>query len=228
MLLDLVIPSLGRIDKLTATLNSIFLSSRDIPINLYIYFSDMVEWNHFQRQLCHIPEIHLALIDNYRVPNFWNAHLQKMVADMMIYLNDDVLLYNNTLELVINKFEELGTDIVLGLSQSNLPEDQGLPGAFGIIGSKYADRFPNRQVFCPDYDRFHGDWELMQHAKSIGRFHFDRDIKIEHLHPAFGGKEDQTHRDVRRYLSKDKETFRQRQSKGFLWGNNFNLINHTL
>jgi len=224
--IDLVIPSKGRIQKLEATLNSIFLSARHIPINLYLYFSIQSELDYFYTSFKNIDEIHLQLLDNYRVPDFWNAHLQKMIADVLITGNDDIEFFNDTIEKIIEIFSKDFPDLdgVLGLSQSNLPKEQALEGAFSVIGTKFANRFPNRQVFCPDYHRFRSDYELMQYAKSIGKFKFYRDIKIKHYHPAFGGREDETHRDVRKYLNIDKNTFQERQMKGWLWGCDFNLM----
>ena len=87
------------------------------------------------------------------------------------------------------------------------------------------EREVDRQVFCLDYDRFFCDKELWLRGKELDVFHFDPDIKIQHLHPAFGGKEDQTHKNVRKYLNKDKQTYRIRQEKNLLWGRSYELIN---
>lgn len=225
MKIDIVIPSKGRVEKLTNCLNSIFMSARNTPINLYLYFSVTDELEYFKKFFQYIDEVKLKVVENYRVPDFWNGHMKETQSDVMMYLNDDVLLYDNTLELMKKKFEERGLDMVLGLSQANLPEDQALPGAFGVIGKEFMDRFPNREVFCKDYERFFIDKELMLFAQSVGQFHFDREIKIQHLHPLFGGKEDDTHKDVRKYIDKDRMTHRRRQALGYLWGKNFGLVN---
>jgi len=172
--------------------------------------------------------INLKMVKNYRVPSFWNDHLKDMRADAMMYLNDDVLLFDNTVELAIETFEKEfpDNDGVLGLSQANLPEGDTLEGAFGLIGTKFADRFPDRKAICPDYYRFYSDKELWLYSTEIGKFHYDPQIKIKHLHAAYYKDAlDQTHLDVRKHLAKDKYTYNQRQSQKLLWGRNFDVIN---
>lgn len=223
--IDIVIPTIGRREKLVNCLNSIFLSTRHIPVNLYIYFSVQEELDYIDSLIGYIEGIHLKMVQNYRVPDFWNNHLQNMKSDVMIYLNDDILTFDNTIQLIKDKLEELQTtDIMIGLSQANIPIEHAQHGAFGVVGKEFAERFIDRQVFCQDYDRFFCDKELWLRAKELGKFYFNPEIKIKHLHPSFGGTEDETHKNVRKYLAKDKETYRQRQAKGYLWGKNWGLV----
>ena len=228
--IDIVIPSLNRIDKLTNTINSVFLSAKDIPINLYLYFSVQSELDHFKEQFKDISEVQCIMFPDYSAPRLWNFHIKGMSADLLVYLNDDTLLYDSTLELVIKKFKNEIPDLdgILGLAQANLPEDQACPGAFGVIGKKFMERFPDKRVFNEDYERFYIDKELFLFANEIRRFHFDRDIKIEHLHPLFGGTKDSTHDNVRKHLPVDKKTWQIRQANNFLWGRDFNLVNKTV
>lgn len=229
MTLDIVIPSKNRTDKLTNCINSIFHSAKDIPINLHLYFSIKEEFDYWVNMFSgsKLP-ITLHLLSDYRVPDFWNSHLQRMNSDAMMYGNDDILLFEDCIPTAIKAFQEKfpDNDGVLGLRQSNLPSDQAVEGAFGIIGSKYADRFPSRQVFCPDYDRFYGDFEVWIFAKSLGKFCFCSIAEIEHLHPAFDRKqEDETHHDVRKWLPGDKKTNLIRKELGYLWGKDYKLVN---
>lgn len=235
MLLEIVIPSKGRIQKLENCLNSILHSTKDLePYKDYVvkvYFSLQEEYEYFTRlfgEASQILGINFKLLDfHYRVPDFWGYCLRNMQGQALMYLNDDILVFDNTLKLACTEFERHFPDFdgVMGLSQSNLPEGQALEGAFGIIGEKFADRFPNRNVFCMDYDRFRGDYELWIYSKEIGKFYFDKNVKIEHLHPAHDKSQiDETHHDVRKYLPKDNEIYRKRTSLGYLWGRNFNLL----
>ena len=109
-------------------------------------------------------------------------------------------------------------DGIMGVNQSNLPP-QNSKAAFGIIGTKYADRFPNRQVWCPDYDRFYCDYEMYLYASKIGKFYFSEKTKLNHNHGAFAGEaRDETHKEVRKYLETDRFMFNIRQNKKLLWG----------
>lgn len=227
MLLDIVIPTLHRRKKLENCLNSIFLSAKNTKINIYVYFSDLKDLDFFNQQFSGIEEIHLDIIKEYRVPEFWNNHLAIMKADAMVYLNDDILMFEDTIDTIIKEFSKRfpDTDGVMGLRQANIPQDQAVEGAFGVIGRKYADRFKDRQVWCPDYYRFFADFELWRYAKYIGKFHFSIPSRIKHLHPLTDKTlEDSTHKAVRKWIHIDKNTFNKRKEQNLLWGRNFNLL----
>lgn len=229
MLLDIVIPSLDRIDKLERCLNSIFLSKGIIDtINIYLYFSLDKDYNYFYNTFKDIPNVFIKRVDNYRVPTFWNDHLKQTKADALCYANDDILFEEDSLETALKEFKLKfpDGDGVMGLRQANIPQDQAVEGAFGFIGIKYADHFPDRQVFCLDYLRFYADFELWQSAKQSNKFYYCTTARIRHLHPAFGGGvEDDTHKNVRQHLPKDKITFQQRKARNLLWGKTWELIN---
>ena len=228
MNLEIAIPTKGRLKKLERTVNSIFISAKNIPISLSIYFSLQSELDEFQKIIGNLSNVKLEVVYNYRVPEFWNSCLKKTEADALCYLNDDVLLLEDTIETIIKEFKKTfyNYDGVMGLRQVNIPEKQAVEGAFGIIGKKYTERFPEGQVWCPDYNRFYADFELWQFARQINKFYFCTTARIEHLHPCTNHMyRDKTHDDVRQYLEADKQTFHRRQAQGLLWGNKFNLLN---
>ena len=149
-----------------------------------------------------------------------------MKSDALCYLSDDVLFFEDTVEKMINKFSYYFPDFdgVLGLYQENLPIEQQVKCAFGIIGTKFANRFPQRKVFCLDYWRFYMDKELLLLIENSNKFVFDKEVKIKHLHPAITGIADKTHKYNRKYLQRDRETFYLRRKKNWLWGRDYNLI----
>ncbi len=222
--LDIVIPTLNRERKLLNCIRSIEKAKKDHNITVFIYFSNKMELLHIS-SLVKQEWIKLDIVTHYKVPEFWNTHLKYMKADIMAYLNDDVLLLPNSLDNIINHYQEYFPDYdgILGLNQSNIESPTNKEGAFGIIGNKYANRFPDRQVFCPDYYRFYADAEVELFAKSIGKFKYNKEVKIHHLHGSFYG-EDETHIAVRKYLKQDKRIFIKRQEKDLLWGYNFKLL----
>jgi len=227
MKIDLVIPTKNRKQKLTNCLNSVFRSAKDIKIDIHIYFDSRENLAYFDTILGHIETIHLKMLDEYRVPTFWNGFLEKSSKDVLIYLNDDVEFFEDTLREIIKVFKSNFPDCdgVLGLNQVNIKDPNKVKAAFGVIGIKYSDRFPDRQVFCPDYHRFFGDYELWRYAKEIGRFVFGDTAQILHHHPVTNRKlEDETHNSVRVWLSKDRQTFKERQQKNLLWGRDWDLI----
>ena len=76
MKIDIVIPTLNRREKLVNCLNSIFISARHIPVNLYIYFSIQEELEYIKNLVGFVEGIHLKMVKDYRVPKFWNDHLK--------------------------------------------------------------------------------------------------------------------------------------------------------
>ena len=229
MNLELVIPSKGRIEKLERCVNSIFHSAKNVPITLRLCFSVQKEFDYFQTLIGNLPNVIIELLTSYRVPEFWNSCLNKTDADALCYLNDDILLFEDTLEVAIGEFKKFFPDYdgVLGLRQANLPGSQAVEGAFGIIGKKYTERFPEGMVWCPDYNRFYCDHELWQFAKRIDKFQFCIPARIEQLHPAFTKEpNDETHIDVRKWWKIDHTTHTRRKHLNYLWGKEFNLINN--
>jgi hypothetical protein len=167
------------------------------------------------------------MVTNYKTTTFWNKHLLSCKSDALVYLNDDVLLFSDTLTVIEQKFKEYFPDYdgIMGLNQSNINSGSKVLSAYGVIGLKYADRFPRRQVWCPDYHRFYGDKELGEFAESIGKFKYCEEAKIIHLHPSVDIKQlDMTHVKVREWLKPDRTTYYERQRLGLLWGKNYTLL----
>jgi hypothetical protein len=102
-----------------------------------------------------------------------------------------------------------------------------LEGAMSATGKKFADRFPGRTIFCPDYKRFFMDEEHMLFAQSLGRFYHNPDkIKLVHHHPVLDPSAiDETHHEVRKYLPADQKTYLSRKKLGYLWGRTLTRIN---
>jgi len=107
-------------------------------------------------------------------------------------------------------------DGVIGINQ-NLRHF--CPGAFGLIGRRFVNRFPDRQVFFPGYKHFCGDSELWHYAKSEECFHFCKKALVNHRR-----FDDKTHRIAQSTLGEDRRIWWQKKGKPNLyWGNNFRL-----
>ena len=232
MTLDIVIPSKWRREKLDHTLNSLFLSIEKCPnpsdVRVFIYFSEESEYQHYWSYFNGIPNVRIQMVTDYNVPSFWNSHLRSMVSDAMVCCNDDLEFEPDTISTILAEypFKYPDNDGIMGMNQCNLPTGQGMDFAFCIIGREYSRRFPDYEVWCPDYKRFYCDRELGDYAKSIGKFTYNPNIRINHFHPCVNrALVDHTHEDVRTHLGKDKTTFQRREIKGYLWGRDFNLIN---
>ena len=223
---DLVIPTFQRQQKLINCLKSIESAKHNIALQVYIYFSNYEELNNFSHRFRR-PWIKFHMVTDYKTTTFWNAHLLRMTADALIYLNDDILLFDDTLDTIENQFKIIFPDFdgVMGLNQTNINSSTKVLTAYGVIGLKYADRFPNRKVWCPDYHRFYGDKELGEFAESINKFKYCEEAKIIHLHPSIDYKQlDMTHIKVREWLKPDRTTYYERKRLGYLCGRDFNQL----
>jgi len=225
MQLDLVIPTLHRPEKLTACLNSIAATKADLNIHTHVYFTDVKELEDFSNRYKNAKWITCKHTDYDKCSTFWNTHIKTMTANAMVYLNDDVVLHQDTLSKLIQTYLKHFPDFdgVMGLNQCNLPTEKTIQSAFGVIGTIYANRFPDRQVFCPEYYRFYGDYEIMLYAKSINKFHYGENVRIDHLHGDFTKLKDGTHRAVRKYKEKDCPIYSNRQTKKYIWGKTFDI-----
>jgi len=227
MLINILIPTKERGVKLLKCLGSIVEAKKQINDNFYvfIYFSVKEEFNIVDHLLNSYPWILPRFVDKYNSSSdFWNSCFKEHHADIYYYLNDDILLapdcFKNSIDNMNKYFPDL--DGVIGLNQENIPLNQQCKAAFGAIGTKFMERFQNKEVFCPQYKRFFLDQELYEYSSKINKFYFDESAKLIHCHPAFDKKyEDNTHFDVRKYLGRDKEMHLRRKRENLLWGESY-------
>jgi hypothetical protein len=233
--IDVVIPTLGRREKLFNCLGSIEQARQllDCYSYVYVYYSKREEFDFDRKRLSLYRNILPRMLEKeYKASTFWNDHLKESNSDMMIYLNDDVILEMNCLLRVKAIMDMYYPDLdgVVAITQENIPADQACKTAFGAIGSKFANRFKDRQVFCPDYERFYLDSHLLKYVEKYNKLFYSTDKEITplltHLHPAFfNTMKDETHDLVRTHLNKDKKTDNIRNHKNYLWGEDYNLVN---
>lgn len=240
MKFNIVVPTFQRPAKLEKLFNSIiqqeldevWLAENQTSIGLYVYFdnNDQASYNYFKEKFgSFFLTTYVLLNEQLRAFGIWNKHLSKMVADAMFYVCDDIEFAPDCIMAAVKVFtkEFPDTDGVLGLNQSNIAKNkEGFSrSAMGMIGRKFAERFPDKCCFCPDYTSFHADAELGMFARSIGKFVYCDDAKVIHYHPTYYKElEDETHRIVREYKDVDKEIWSLRQKKGLLWGQSFERV----
>jgi hypothetical protein len=227
--IEIVIPTKGRGFKLLKCLGSIAEARKQVDCYLYtyIYFSDKDEFKQIDEALLKYPWIFTRLLEKeYNASEFWNDHLKECRADIFYYINDDVILAPDCLKNSIATMNKYFPDLdgVIGLYQENIPIDQQCRCAFGAIGSKFRDRFPNKQVFMPKYRRFYLDQELYEYSSKISKCVFDETAKLIHMHPSFNSAwMDETHKDVRKHIGKDKKLYDMRHKEGLIWGESFEI-----
>jgi len=233
MRLDIIIPTKNRLNKLKVCLDSVKEAIKEIPevqvtTNIYVDTAEevMPVLLLIQEYSTKNSRVFVAVMEKeYRAARFWNSYLQNIQAEVLCYLNDDIKLDKNCLIEGIKALETLHLDGVVGFYQSNQIGTTNCNAAFGLIGSKFADRFPDRQVFCEDYYCLYLDEELMKYASSINRFIGSTKSTLEHYHPVFTKeKPDETHIHNRRYKQRDIKIYNIRKAKNLVWGKSFERV----
>lgn len=139
-------------------------------------------------------------------------------SDYYFYGSDDLEFEFDTIIKAMSRMEKHfpDGDGVVGFQQ-NLKHF--CPAAFGIFGRKWKKRFPEDQVFFPNYKHFCGDSELWHFSQSIGKFHFCKSARVFH-HRA----QDPCHRLAQSTLRRDREIWWQKKGHPEkYWGKSFKL-----
>ena len=236
MRIDIVIPSKGRTGKLAKCLSSVLsqvLGERISGLSIIVYMDTEEEISNY-KNLCPEPILASDYFDfriipfPYTAPKLWNYHLKNMTADGMMYLSDDVELLPGCIKQARMHYLLMYPryDGVVGITQANLEgKFDTAPAAFGLIGRAFADKFPNRAAFCPDYKHLYIDRELEMYARSIDKFWFSI-AALTHHHPCTGREfSDDTHTNIRRFKAGDKATWDERRRRNLLWGVSFEHVN---
>jgi hypothetical protein len=163
------------------------------------------------------------------VIGLWNEihrkGMEKGIYDAHLALVDDVELYSDCLENVVNCLQTNypDTDGVVGINQVYPGKNvQFMPAGQVLIGRKFVERYKdvNYQVCAPCFSQWYQDNELQQFATSLGKFKLCEEAKLIHHHPLYSDdKIDEAHKEVRgTILSRDRQIYNERQRLGLVWG----------
>ena len=143
-----------------------------------------------------------------------NRVLKEFGSEYYIYAADDLIFPFDCIERAMTTMQERFPDgfgvVTIGRKTKAI---------FGLIGNKWVEQFPDRQVFCPFYKHYGADWEHSQFCKKIGKFAYSskRNSQVEHFR-----LKDETCRIARKfYRTKDLTLSTQREKRGLLWGTSF-------
>lgn len=211
MRVTIIIPTYDRLKSLRQTIKSILEGShKDIRILIVIDGNPEMK--------VAFPFSPTAIIRNEERRDWvfsMNRALKEMEeTDAVLYASDDLKFPPNAISKAVAMLKSSfpDGDGLIGLKQSCA----GVDSAFGIMGKKFIDRFPDRQVFCPDYIHYVSDVEIGQFAKSIGKFYLYNDVVLAHDRP-----KDKTRELGLEVFGIDRATRAERGRRGYLWGKNF-------
>ena len=145
-----------------------------------------------------------------------NRILKEFDSDYYVFASDDLFFPPDCITCAMARMQECFPDGfgVISIGKKNKT-------TFGLFGRKWADHFPDRQVFCPDFIHYAGDSELMRTVRTLDKYAFPpkRDSSVQHSRP-----KDDTWRMARGVRTRDHAIRDERYAKGYIWGVDFNLV----
>jgi hypothetical protein len=213
MHVDIIIPTYDRPQLLRQCVSSILKGSyKDISIIV------VVDGNlRLAVKLAGLPT--LMVLNKNRID--WVASQNKVLKmtheGAVIYASDDLQFSKDCILHAVNKLKKKApdTDAMIAIEQ----DVKGCSTAFGLLGRKFIERFPDSQVFCPDYIHYGSDSELGRFARHIGRLFMCPEAKVLHNRP-----KDSTYKLAKPMEPQDFNFIRQRREKNLLWGRDFERL----
>lgn len=161
--------------------------------------------------------VHILEEPKMRVTEAQNFMIRYHSKGHVLPISDDMIFKPNAIACaqyyLLEYFPD--GDGVLGLKTENFDAKDT---SVMLLGEKFIQRFPDRQVYFPGYKHFGADTELGEFAKSIGRFRFCPEAVVTHFHPVSGYPIDETHKHGRQYLREDLQLFEDRKQNKLVWG----------
>jgi len=145
-----------------------------------------------------------------------NNTLKAFDSDFYIYASDDLIFPEDCIENAMKTMQKRFPDgfglVTIGKKNRS---------AFGLIGRRLVEHFPNRQVFCPDFIHYGGDSELYLAVEKLGIFAYPPERESQVLHARM---KDETWRLARGIRARDREIYMKRRKRNWKWGVDFNLV----
>lgn len=144
-----------------------------------------------------------------------NQALKQFDSDYYICACDDFIFPPECIENAVDRMQRRfpDGDGVISLWRRSNP-------VIALFGRKWIERFPDCVMFCPEYTHYCADSECAQVARKLNKVvNLPGEHRVKHV-----GTNDETHSLAQKARSKDCETYKKRESKGYKWGIDFNLM----
>lgn len=223
MIVNIIIPTYKRFESLKKTMHSIKNSDYKETFTTIVADGFDDRNDHFKDRQTNV------LYNSERKGWIFsmNRVLKLIDGELYFYGADDIQFFPDCISKLVKAMKEIfptGDGLVSARQHVILSRDmikhKKTGGAFGLMGRKFVDRFPERAVFCPDY--FHGssDRELRSFAVRAGAYHLCQDAVVLHSREI----KDETRRLRKEVQSQDNEIRRMRQEGGLFWGESFERV----
>lgn len=219
--IEVVIPTRNRHDKLSQVIDSIVkcepINHDSIPVYIeiiLIFDGDHAGWKKFR----HSGNRCIYMVGHNGAVKCRNTWISTSKADFILYATDDIIFDEYSIETV---FESMTRnfpdgDGVCGFHQEG--NDKYHPTGVALVGKKFIDRYPGRQLFNPDYFHF-ACQEIHWLAKKLDKFFLCMGAVVKHLNPNIKKEYmDSTHHDARIHTKEDHALIAKRIADGLIWG----------
>lgn len=224
----ILIPTRGRTEKLYKCLESIEGCKHEDKIHVGIIFdNDEDGFSKFEPERFNLNSSCRLLLSEWsdaEVPA-GSVHCRNSVLSEnrfkkhnVLYAVDDVVFKPGSIDAAIDELYENfpDGDGVIGFRQDG---NSFHPTGMALVGSRFVDRYPDRQLFYSGYFHFAAQ-EIHWHAEKLGKFKQGSEkVCVEHFHPQRPDVEiDKTHVDARKHKKRDMGLIKERQEKKLIWG----------
>lgn len=227
--ITIVIPTRNRANKLEQTLDSI---PQCDWINTVIGVdNDRVTYKWFKNSKFEINEDEIDIITYIKSFNAENLTpfgavfirndiISRFCNDGVLYATDDIIFDEGAIEHAFKEFNNRfkDDDGVIGFVQR--PGKRFHPSGVALVGQKFLQRYPEKQLFYPKYFHF-ACQEIYNLANKYNKFYQDKEACVLHRHPIlpdFKEEHDKTHEDARIYKVEDMKIKFEREQQDLIWG----------
>jgi len=134
----------------------------------------------------------------------------------ILYATDDITFPKRAFDKYLEEFNEAfpDDDGVMGIAQNNPHSPTGV----ALVGKKFIDRYPGRQLFDPKFYHFAAQ-EVHRLALKLDKFAYSESAATTHYSPNRNKKYmDQTHSDARKRKKEDFALMKKKEQEGSIWG----------
>lgn len=225
--INIVIPTLGTRDRIYDTIDTL-LTSHKRDFKCYVLVQDnRPSLDRMIKRYRDNEQIEFMEADVNKGWVWAINECARMLDGCLFYAADDILFLRDTLSILEYTMQKYFPDtdgvVFTSQTQTHLIGREGFIGAFGLIGDKFLNRFPNRAPFCPDY---WGQWSDAEFRETV--------FLMKKCVQAFNAK--LIHMDARKnerdYVSQliyadsplAHGDYMKRREKGWHWGMNFDRL----
>ena len=207
-MISVIVPSRGRPLKLLRFIASTLLTAKDVEIIVVLDHPDLES----QQVVKHLHGLKVIVMPE----TYEDGHPQlkyqtgydAATGDLIVSGADDITWCPGWAQALL----ECKHQGYIGLWDKH--HKRNLPTLIAVTRT-YVDQIMGGRYGMPWYRVVRADREWMERAKAAGRYVVCEGATFDHHHPGFGEPEDERFKKFRHLIEQDRETYRQRQEKGF-------------